>query len=277
MEAKYEGAEEKIKDLQRMVDNLEQRCYHLNYDNVSLTQQVTILSSQNHLNAIMIQQRQQQNSVSVQTIEHVEHKMNPDYEAEEENTSSFGSEEQEISSDSQQATQSDRSDGSQNKTPEPKEERKTDENNNGTQKSSKRTLSTIAMKLKLSLQKNPDQEPSFLPKKFLPPRLKKSNMVRSVMIGGLFKGLTREDIIDHFEKFGTVIDYTEPVKSYSQNDGTKFVFLKFDKCDAVERVVGEFAAKMSLYIFYFLQCSSENAQHTINGINIIAKKSYKDL
>lgn len=120
---------------------------------------------------------------------------------------------------------------------------KADEQCDGTYKH-KHKLSTIAKKLKLSLAKDhfqPEEEVT-LAAQVLSPRLKKQLMekqVRSILIGGLFRGLTKENIVDHFTQFGKVVTYSEPQKSFAQNDGTKFVFLKFDNCSAADKAVGK--------------------------------------
>lgn len=111
------------------------------------------------------------------------------------------------------------------------------------QNKAKHKISTIAMKLKLSLEKNQKaQEGVTVPAPmFFAPRFKKSekeHQVRSIMVGGLFRGLTEKDLVEYFERFGAVIEYKEPLKSQQQDDGTKFVFMKFIDCDAAEKAIG---------------------------------------
>lgn len=101
----------------------------------------------------------------------------------------------------------------------------------------KRKVVTIATKLKLTrVQPTPpvaDTSP-----KFYSPRVKNQSKGRSIMVGGLFKGLTPTNIVEYFGGFGVIIDHKEPQGSMEQPDGTKYMFMKFQHSHTVDNVIG---------------------------------------
>ena len=101
----------------------------------------------------------------------------------------------------------------------------------------KRKVITIATKLKLTRDQPtpaiPDSSPKVYPKHVL-----SQSKGRSVMVGGLFKGITHQDLLDYFGGFGDVVDHQEPLKSMEQPDGTKYMFFKFHHSHTVDNVIG---------------------------------------
>jgi RNA recognition motif. (a.k.a. RRM, RBD, or RNP domain) len=187
------------------------------------------------------QTQQQQQVPKIPTVQQVESQMKIKLEEEEDS----GLEMMGRTEDSDESQEKESKMNGDNK---PKQNDKVDEKENGAWKEKPgKKLSEIAMKLKLSLTKDtPSQKISPMQvHKVVAPRFNKlaqgESQVHSVMIGGLFRGLTQNDLVGYFGRFGNVVDYSEPVSSYSQNDGTKFVFLKFADPRAVERVVGKFS------------------------------------
>lgn len=102
----------------------------------------------------------------------------------------------------------------------------------------KRKVLTIATKLKLTrVQPTPAVAESS--PKFYSPRVKSQSKGRSIMVGGLFRGLTPIDIVEYFGGFGDVIDHNEPQGSLEQQEGTKYMFLKFKHSHTVDNVIGK--------------------------------------
>jgi RNA recognition motif-containing protein len=117
--------------------------------------------------------------------------------------------------------------------------------------------STIADKLKLSLAKSatsPERNPSPKKRVALPttPRVvvkevatpkKKAtpsnNKSFSLMVTKLWRGLTRDDILEYFGKFGKILNDQMPEVAKDHPEGYKYLFLKFSDATAVDKALGE--------------------------------------
>lgn len=115
---------------------------------------------------------------------------------------------------------------------------------------------TIAMKLKLA--KSPNTSKASTPQKLPTPRLSPPKgpiesdpktdpfgsildpnfKTRSLMIDMIPKDLSLVTVKNYFNKFGKITNFTDPPRN-SKSTNTKFVFIKFEKYESVDKALGE--------------------------------------
>lgn len=117
-------------------------------------------------------------------------------------------------------------------------------------------FTTIAMKLKLA--QSPTTSEASTPQKLPSPRLSppKSPIdyepkidpngsildpnfkTRSLMVDMIPRGLSLATVRNYFNKFGKITNFTDPPRN-SKSQSTKFVFIKFEKYESVDKALGE--------------------------------------
>lgn len=70
-----------------------------------------------------------------------------------------------------------------------------------------------------------------------PNQILKNHNTRSLYVAGLYKGLTQPEVKKYFEKFGKIINVTVPPVVDNIVDGQKYLFIKFETCDSVDKVL----------------------------------------
>lgn len=135
-----------------------------------------------------------------------------------------------------------------------------DTNGNFFNAPSKNKTTTIAMKLKMAQCPTTSQSsaPQKLPSpKVTPPKdpieydmkidshgsiLDPNFKTRSLMVDMIPRGLSLATVRDYFNKYGKITNVTDPPRN-SKSASTKFVFIKFEKYESVEKALGEWQSE----------------------------------
>lgn len=65
----------------------------------------------------------------------------------------------------------------------------------------------------------------------------KNHNTRSLYVAGLYKGLAQSEVKKYFEKFGKILMVTVPPVVDNIVDGQKYLFIKFESCESVDKVL----------------------------------------
>lgn len=65
------------------------------------------------------------------------------------------------------------------------------------------------------------------------------NKTNSLMITKLWSGLSKEEVMEYFERFGKIVTCSMTDAANQMADGYKYMFLKFSDATAVDKALGE--------------------------------------
>lgn len=65
----------------------------------------------------------------------------------------------------------------------------------------------------------------------------KNHNTRSLYVAGLYKGLAQSEVKKYFEKYGKIINVTVPPVVDNIVDGQKYLFIKFESCESVDKIL----------------------------------------